>query len=111
MNNRIDEEDRKFEELFQAFESLLDDTGFSRNVLRGIRQRMWLLRIVLAIPVITGIAISIMPISQGIILISEWLVTVTTGWNEGMILEKYQDTIVIGLLIFLWPCVLHLLEE
>ena len=112
------EEEGRLSELFEALTPPLDDKGFSANVVRRIRRRIWLRRVVLGTAVIVGGALALGPLSElsvlvsGVpVLLSDGLVTVATSWNDPAWLAQNRLVLIMVILAASIPGAIRLLDR
>lgn len=112
------EEESRLSELFEALRPPLEDEGFSANVVRRIRRRVWLRRVVLGAAVVAGGVLAFGPLSDlsvlvsGVpVLLSEGLVTVATSWNDPAWLAQNRIVLILALLAVASPGAIRLLER
>lgn len=112
------EEEGRLAELFEATTPPLEDEGFSTNVMRRIRRRVWLRRAVLGTAVIVGGVLALGPLSElsvllsGVpVLLSDGLVTVATSWNDPAWLAQNRVALILVLLAVASPGAIRLLER
>ncbi len=105
------EEESRIAELFQTLNSPLADDGFTDNVVRRIRRRLWLRRIVLSAAILLGIILALGPLAELAVLLSEGLLVVATNWNDPTWLMQNQALLIVAVLCLAWPGILRLLEQ
>ena len=112
------EEEGRLSELFEALTPPLEDEGFSANVVRRIRRRVWLRRVVLGTAVIVGGVLAFGPLSElsvlisGLpVLLSEGLVTVATSWNDPAWLAQNRMILIMAVLAASIPVAIRLLDR
>ncbi len=112
------EEEGRLSELFEALTPPLQDEGFSANVLRRIRRRVWLRRLVLGTAVVVGGALALGPLSElsvllsGVpVLLSDGLITVATSWNDPAWLAQNRMVLMLAILAVSMPGAIRLLDR
>ena len=112
------EEEGRLSELFEALTPPLEDEGFSANVLRRIRRRVWLRRVVLGTAVVVGGALALGPLSElsvllsGVpVLLSDGLITVATSWNDPAWLAQNRMVLMLAILAVSMPGAIRLLDR
>ena len=118
------EEEGRLSELFEALTPPLENEGFSANVVRRIRRRVWLRRVVLGTAVVVGGVLALGPLSELSVLISELsvlisgvpvllsdgLITVATSWNDPAWLAQNRMVLVMVVLAASIPGAIRLLD-
>ena len=112
------EEEGRLSELFEALTPPLQDEGFSANVLRRIRRRVWLRRVVLGTAVVVGGALALGPLSElsvllsGVpVMLSDGLITVATSWNDPAWLAQNRMVLMLAILAVSMPGAIRLLDR
>lgn len=112
------EEEGRLSEFFETLTTPLEDEGFSANVVRRIRRRVWLRRVVLGTAVIVGGVLAFGPLSElsvlisGLpVLLSEGLVTVATSWNDPAWLAQNRMILIMAVLAASIPGAIRLLDR
>ena len=112
------EEESRLSELFEALTPPLENEGFSANVVRRIRRRVWLRRVVLGTAVVVGGVLAFGPLSELSVLVSgvpallsEGLVTVATNWNDPAWLAQNRLILILAVLTASMPGAIRLLDR
>ena len=112
------EEEGRLSEFFETLTTPLEDEGFSANVVRRIRRRVWLRRVVLGTAVIVGGVLAFGPLSElsvlisGLpVLLSEGLVTMATSWNDPAWLAQNRMILIMAVLAASIPVAIRLLDR
>ena len=112
------EEEGRLSEFFETLTPPLRDEGFSANVLRRIRRRVWFRRAVLGTAVIAGGALALGPLSElsvlvsrAPVLLSDGLVTVATNWNDPAWLAQNRMVLIMAVLAASIPGAIRLLDS